>query len=174
MARIDHIAFRTSNREKSVEFFQKAFGYKIQKTFDVVFNADDKAICTALEPPEKINNELPFFMPFMFGDLKVDYHLAPELFISEGGKIVSDWVKKNGSGIHHIAICVPSVKEIMKEWKEKGLAEFSSDEPFNCDGLTQVFTREIPLLGVVLEFIEREKYGFCEKNVANLMKSSTM
>jgi 4-hydroxyphenylpyruvate dioxygenase-like putative hemolysin len=61
---------------------------------------------------------------------------------------------------------------MMKEWKEKGYAEFTSDEPMRCPGLTQVFTKPSELTGVIFEFIERGEFGFCQSNVRALMDST--
>ena len=43
---------------------------------------------------------------------------------------------------------VDSVKETMNEWKEKGYAEFLTEEPLACPGLTQVFTKPSELTGL--------------------------
>jgi len=105
-----------------------------------------------------------------------EYHLAPEIFVSDGtpDSIVGKWVadRDGVGGIHHIAYMVESVKETMAEWKEKGYAEFTTEEPMKCPGLTQVFTKPSELTGVIYEFIEREAQGFCKENVKDLMKST--
>ena len=115
-------------------------------------------------------------MPEGVDDPGVEYHLPPEIFISEGtpNSIVGKWVAARGGvgGLHHIAIQVESVVDKMKEWQEKGYAEFSSDEPLKCPGLTQVFTKPSKLCGVIFEFIEREEFGFCAANVRQLMEST--
>ena len=36
----------------------------------------------------------------------------------------------------------------------KGFAEFASEEPLTCPGLTQVFTKPLEITGVIYEFIE--------------------
>lgn len=171
--RLDHVAYRVSNRDKTTEFFIKAFGYKFQAEFDIFFNdaKTDKARCIALEPPEKIALGLPW-MHFN----QTEYHLAPEIFVSEGttGSIVHEWVqKRNGiGGIHHLAYQVTSVEQKVKEWQEKGLADFTSAKPFTCGDLTQIFSKYHPLTGVVYEFIERKNHGFCADNVKELMHST--
>lgn len=149
----------------------------------------------ALEPPEKIpagelSKNVPWTYRTMFpnctiksdgglnsiGDYYQDYHMAPEIFVSDGplGSIVGNWVAaRNGiGGIHHIAYQVESVSKTMEEWKAKGYAEFSSDEPLKCPGLTQVFTKPSSLTGVIYEFIERGTHGFCADNVRQLMEST--
>jgi catechol 2,3-dioxygenase-like lactoylglutathione lyase family enzyme len=179
--RLDHIAYRVANRNETVEFFREAFGYHIQAEFEIFFNDEktDKALCIALEPPEKTWAGMPFLMNGAdAGTVPAEsiYHLAPEIFVSEGtpGSIVGEWVKARGGigGIHHLAYQVDSVKDKMKEWAEKGWGIFTSQEPMTCPGLTQVFSTPHRLTGVIFEFIERQGYGFCKDNVKALMEST--
>jgi hypothetical protein len=160
-----------------------AFGYKFQAEFEIFFNDEktDKALCIALEPPEKIDSRYGwtnFSTPgHSWGHVSDQvFHLAPEIFVSEGtpGSIVYDWVqKRNGvGGIHHLAYQVDSVEDKMKEWLDKGYAEFTSPEVMKCPGLTQVFTKPSALTGVIYEFITREGHGFCKDNVKSLMLST--
>ena len=106
----------------------------------------------------------------------INYHLPPEIFVSDGSpdSIVGKWVAARGNigGIHHLAYQVDSVEQIMKEWKEKGYAEFTSEDPMKCPGLTQCFTKPSELTGVIYEFIERGEHGFCKDNVMSLMQST--
>lgn len=185
--RIDHIAYRTKDRKKTAQFFIDSLGYKIQQEFTINFDDGTIAQCIALEPPEKQNKD-QFDVPWKthsvvyketdnaMRELLQEYHLPPEIFVSDGqpGSIVGDWVEARGGigGIHHIAYQVDSVAETMKEWKSKGYAEFSSDEPLKCPGLTQVFTKPSALTGVIYEFIERGEFGFCASNVKQLMEST--
>ena len=181
--RLDHIAYRVANRDETVKFFVEAFGYKFQAEFEIFFNdaKTDKALCIALEPPEKVipkSDWVHFMAPGHTQGQYPDqaYHMAPEIFVSQGtpGSIVWDWVQARGGvgGIHHLAYQVPSVKDKMAEWKAKGYAEFTSSEPMHCPGLTQVFTKPSKLTGVIFEFIEREGFGFCQANVKQLMEST--
>lgn len=52
--RLDHIAYRVKDRNKTAQFFIDAFGYKIQTEFEINFDDGTTAKCIALEPPEKI------------------------------------------------------------------------------------------------------------------------
>jgi 4-hydroxyphenylpyruvate dioxygenase-like putative hemolysin len=172
--RIDHLAFRVKDRPATVKFLCEALGYHEQQEFAIYFNDEktDFAMCTALEPPEKLDRPVPWTV--VIPGTEQEYHIPPEIFVSEGapGSIVGNWVKEHGPGLHHIAIQVDSVAETMAEWKKKGWAEFTSDAPLSCDGLTQVFTKPSSLTGVIFEFIERGKYGFCKENVKALMEST--
>ncbi len=185
--RLDHLAYRVADRDKTVEFLMKAFGYKFQAEFEIYFNKEktDKALCIALEPPEKPSGTdlvIPWTTTTGAGAIPengwkgAEYHMAPEIFVSQGtpGSIVGNWVAKRDGvgGIHHLAYQVESVEKKMEEWKEKGYAEFTSEKPMTCPGLTQVFTKPSALTGVIFEFIEREGHGFCKDNVKQLMLST--
>lgn len=105
-----------------------------------------------------------------------EFHLPPEIFVSDGtpDSIVGRWVARRDGvgGVHHMAYQVESVEKIMAEWQSKGYAEFSSNKPLTCPGLTQVFTKPSELTGVIYEFIERGEHGFCQDNVKDLMIST--
>ena len=174
--RLDHIAYRVADRNRTARFFREAFGYKVQQEFTIDFGDSQTAQCIALEPPEKALRDTPWIGVSPPGFEASAFHLAPEVFVSDGspGSIVGDWVAARGGvgGIHHIAYQVHSVEETMRLWKEKGYAEFTSDAPLRCPGLTQVFTRPSELTGVIYEFIERGEFGFCKDNVRALMEST--
>lgn len=177
MARIDHIAYRVKDRMKTARFFMDALGYKYQTEFEIAFDDNSKAKCIVLDPPEKTEHaEWSVLIPGGKDKDAIEYHLPPEIFISDGNddSIVGKWVqsRQGVGGIHHIALQVESVKEMMDTWKEKGYAEFTSAEPLTCPGITQVFTKPSELTNIIYEFIERDKYGFCQENVKDLMIST--
>jgi len=186
--RLDHIAYRTADRNKTAKFFIDAFGYRIQTEFDIDFSDGSKAKCIALEPPEKPKVENLHWVinqyvgnPFLDEhevekELFAQFHLPPEIFVSDGtpDSIVGKWVERRDGvgGVHHMAYQVESVEKTMQIWKEKGYAEFASEKPLTCPGLTQVFTKPSALTGVIYEFIERGAQGFCRDNVKDLMQST--
>ena len=161
--RLDHIAYRVAEgkRDEAMKFFIDAFGYQFQDEFEIYFNdaKTDKAMCVALEPPEKIVKNLPWLIHMPFQSEDSVWHLAPEIFVSEGspGSIVGDWVKSRAGvgGVHHMAYQVDDVAGKMKEWTERGWANFSSEKPIVCPGLEQVFSKP-NCTGVIYEFIKRE------------------
>lgn len=171
--RIDHIAYRVPNRDKTVEFLKEAFGYKIADEFQINFDDGTCAECYALTPPERLFETAALSVSTVF-DIK--YHSPPEIFVSQGteGSIVDKWVKERGGvgGIHHIAYQVDDVAKVMQMWKKNGWAEFTTEQPIVADGLSQCFTKPHPLTGVVYEFIFRTTKGFNVDNVKNLMEST--
>lgn len=179
--RIDHVAYRVKNRHKTVEFFINALGYKVATEFEPKFDDGSIVKCFALEPPEKAPNALWRHIEYPNGHSnhlteQTHYHMAPEVFVSDGSpdSIVGKWVAARDGigGIHHIAYQVNSVEETMKEWCEKGYAEFTTEKPLTCPDLVQCFTKPSILTGTIFEFIERGKHGFCEENVGELMQST--
>lgn len=176
--RLDHIAYRVADKNKSAQFFIDALGYKIQTEFEIDFGEGQKAKCLALEPSEK-TKDAPWHIlsvPTEHHFFCTEYHLAPEIFVSDGtpGSVVWEWVASRSGigGIHHLAYQVDSVLATMQEWKEKGYAEFTTENPLTCPGLTQIFTKPSSLTGVIYEFIERGAHGFCSENVKALMEST--
>ena len=179
MYRIDHLAFRTLDRKKCVDFFIEALGYQFADEFPIVLEKYDTATCTVLEPSTRTKGVLPWTAMIPVGTEQQEYELSPELFISEGtpGSLVHQWAsKRDGGGLHHIALQVPqdsSVKAEMDKWKQNGWVQgFTTDEPIVCNELTQVFSQYNPLLGVIFELIERKEAGFCRSSVRELMLST--
>ena len=183
--RVDHIAYRVKDRHKTAKLFVEAFGYEIGTSFEVKFDDGSHADCLVLAPPETRHPQTDMWtysvlmgVNFKGGTIKPEYHAPPEIFISDGGlgSIVGDWVAERGGvgGIHHIAYQVEDVEAVMEEWKEKGYAEFYTEDPIICKepDLTQVFTKPSELTGVIYEFINREGAGFCKDSVKQLMESS--
>lgn len=178
--RIDHLAFRVKDRFKTAEFFIKCFGYRLAEDlpegFKIKFDDGSEADCLVLLPSEQISGTMPWMTDLYFDGDFTKYHMAPEIFISDGtpDSIVGKWVAERGGkgNLHHIAYQVDNVEKTMNEWKEKGYAEFATDKPLTCPGLVQVFTKPSELTGVIYEFITRENHGFCKENVKNLMEST--
>ena len=180
--RLDHIAYRVGDRHKTVEFFKDAFDCTVGEEFQVEFDDGSCADCFALTPPRRFpivgmwTSTLIELDPDTKKEIRVEWHAPPEIFVSDGpaGSIVGEWVaaRDGVGGIHHIAYQVDDVAAKMDQWKANGYAEFLSDEPMTCPGLTQVFTKPSALTGVIYELISREGKGFCVDNVKDLMNST--
>jgi len=178
--RLDHIAYRVKDRFKTADFFIKCFNYRLADDlpdgFEIEFEDGSKAKCLVLVPSELTNNNMPWIGEVYYAGEWNKYHMAPEIFISDGDEnsIVGQWVKEHGGigGVHHMAYQVDNVEKTMNEWREKGYVEFASEKPLTCPGLVQVFTKPSELTGIIYEFITREEHGFCKENVKSLMEST--
>lgn len=173
--RIDHLALRTKNRHEAADFFIKVLDYKIGTEFDV---PEVGAKCLVLEPNSKIDKNLPLTWPLMWQNgIQIDYNFPPEIFISDSDdpeSIVSKWVEKHGVGLHHIAINVHNIEQVVEEWKKNNYAEFTTEEIIKCEsnGLKQIFTKEQSSFGFIIELIEKKDQAFCESSIALLMRST--
>jgi len=176
--RMDHIAYRVKDRNKSAKFFIDAFGYKIQEEFQIDFEDSTKANCFVMTLFENLPSEENLEMPARSYCLikGKELHSPPDIFISDGepGSIVQDWVEKNGGsgGIHHIAYEVENVEKTMNLWLRNKWSEFTTLRPIESDGLIQCFTKPHPATGIIYEFIQRLRPGFSIGNVKDLMKST--
>ena len=178
--RLDHIAYRVKDRFKTARLFIECFGYRIAEDlpegFKIEFEDGSSADCLVLLPPEQQTGNIPWMVEHYFNHDYTNYHIAPEIFISDGtnDSIVGKWVADRGGvgGIHHMAFQVDSVESTMSDWSEKGFVEFATNQPLTCPGLVQVFTKPSELTGVIYELIERENHGFCQANVKALMEST--
>lgn len=174
--RLDHIAYRVHDRAAAAKFLCDAFGYRIDEEFTIYFDSEKKdyAECYALSPIERhgfkdVQNTIRHEQYYL------QYHMAPEVFISQGtpGSIVYNWVGKHGPGIHHIAYEVEDVAAKMDYWRRMGYAEFTTDKPIESNDLIQCFTTPHILTGTVYEFIKRKAgRGFDANNVKRLMEST--
>ena len=158
--RLDHIAYRVTDRHKAAEFLKTTLNYKTVTEFEIKFDDESTAECLVLEPAAGAR------------------HISPEIFVSNGtaDSIVNKWVQERGGtgGIHHMAYQVLHIEDKVKEWKDKGV-EFLTENVINCpdDDMKQIFTKPLPELGnIIIELIERGDKGFCQNNVQNLMEST--
>ncbi len=179
--RLDHVAYRVRNRLETAEFLIRMLGYRIDPElpdgFSLQFDDGSTTDCLVLLPPEKKVTELAWTFHQPEFNNNQEYHLPPEIFVSDGGKgsIVGEWVKRmNGGvgGIHHLAYQVESVQNTMDRLLDNRLAEFTTDNPIRCEGLEQVFTKPSPFTGIIYEYISRGIQGFCRESVKDLMKST--
>tara|TARA_R110002051_G_scaffold301407_1_gene369227 strand:+ start:2331 stop:2966 length:636 start_codon:yes stop_codon:yes gene_type:complete len=182
--RLDHIAYRVKNRQATVDFIVKNFGYSVGAEFKISFDNGTQANCFALVPPEKDSDRQPPWSLDVSGRNRPPstegstFHLPPEIFVSDGeiNSIVGNWVQERGGigGIHHVAYQVDDIDSVFNEWKDGGV-EFLSENIIDCpdDNLRQIFTKPLELMGgVIVELITRGDKGFCENSVKELMEST--
>ena len=154
--RLDHIAYRVTDRHKTAEFLTAILDYGKSTEFQIEFDDESTAQCVVLEP--SIADQ-------------------PEVFISNGspGSIVDKWVKdRSGGGVHHIAYSTPNIEETVERWKAHGI-EFLTENIIDCpeDDMRQIFTKPIDYLGgIIIELIDRGDKGFCQNNVKSIMNST--
>ena len=101
--RLDHIAYRVADRDKTAAFLNQCFGYRVAEDlpdgFKIEFEDGTNARCLVLLPPEKLGEANPWSHLHCDGGATIDDHMAPEIFVSQGipGSVVEKWVQARGA-----------------------------------------------------------------------------
>jgi methylmalonyl-CoA/ethylmalonyl-CoA epimerase len=154
LKRLDHIAFRVADLDPVVDFYTSTLGFEIAQELTLDFGGS-KALSKVLNLPGN-----PFY-------IFVDQGMDP-------GNIISKWVERYGSGLHHMAYLVDDILAAAAQLKKQGM-KFTTEEVVDTGGgLKQLFSLPNPVTGVLTEIIEREKEGifFVQENVVQLIKST--
>lgn len=152
--RLDHIAFRVTEVAPVVDFYVNTLGFQVVQEMELDFGGS-KAFSNVLNLPGN-----PFY-------IFVDQGLNP-------GNVITKWVEKNGSGLHHMAYLVEDIEAEAEKLKAKGLV-FTTDAVVDTGGgLKQLFTTPDPITGVITEIIQRYKEDvfFVRENVLQLIAST--
>ena len=152
--RLDHIAFRVAELPPAVDFYTQTLGFEIVQKMTLDFGATS-AISNVLNLPGQ-----PFY-------IFVDQGLQTE-------NIISKWVAKNGSGLHHMAYLVEDIAATSAQLKKQGM-KFTTDHLIDSGGgLKQLFSEPDPVTGLITEIIQRDKKDvfFVRENVLQLIKST--
>ena len=151
---LDHIAFRVTDLEPVVNFYTKSLGFEIVQELEMDFGGT-KAISKVLNLPG-----VPFYI---FVDQGLDWN-----------NIITQWVKKYGSGLHHMAYLVDDINTAAEQLKKQSV-KFTTDKIIDTGGgLKQLFSTPNPITGIITEIIERERDDifFVQENVIKLIKST--
>jgi methylmalonyl-CoA/ethylmalonyl-CoA epimerase len=152
--RLDHIAFRVHDIDSVVEFHTKTLGYTMVQEMTLDFGGT-RAMSRVLN--------LPGTSFYTF----VDQGLDPD-------NVVSKWVAKYGSGLHHMAYLVDDIGTAAETLRDRGMA-FTTDHVIDTGGgLKQLFSLPHPVTRVITEIIQREKDDvfFVQENVIELIRST--
>jgi len=154
LKQLDHIAFRVTDVVPVVQFYTSTLGFIVIQEMELDFGGT-KAISRVLNLTGK-----PFYI---FVDQGIDPH-----------NIVTKWVGKYGSGLHHMAYLVEDIDTAADTLKKQGL-QFTTDEVIDSGGgLKQLFSMQNPVTGIITEIIQRYKKDifFVQENVLQLIRST--
>lgn len=149
--RLAYITYKAKDIYKSANLFVQAFNYRLaEETLIKENDSDVKRL--RLSPPEAINKfnveNPPTSMRYFFGVTgfnDMTYDLAPDIYIIESNDKI---------GIDSLGYQCKSAKAAMNLMKEKGLAEFITDNPVSVDGSVQIQTLPSTLTGITYIFVE--------------------
>ncbi len=154
LKRLDHVAFRVSDIKPVVRFYTETMGFKIVQELEMDLDGS-KAISNVLNLPGT-----PFYI---FVDQGMDWD-----------NIITQWVKKHGGGLHHIAYLVDNIEKTSAEMRKQGMTFTTKHVIDTGGGLKQLFSTPNPDTGIIIELIQRynEDIFFVQGNVIELIKST--
>ena len=124
---IEHIGIAVVNLENSVQLYERLFGLKCYKIEEVA----DQKVRTAF---------------FKIGSTKIELLESTD---PEGP--ISRFIKKRGEGIHHIALEVTSIEEMLEVAQRAGAKLIDALPKPGADGLNIAFLHPESTSGVLIE-----------------------
>ena len=131
--KIEHIGIAVKSLDISIPLFEKLLGSNCYTIEEV----QDQYVRTAF---------------FLIGDIKIE---LLESINNEGP--VSNFIAKNGEGVHHIAFKVENVDESLKNSKELGFKLIDNISRLGAEGLKIGFLNPRTTNNILIEFCSNEK-----------------
>jgi methylmalonyl-CoA epimerase len=131
--KINHVAVATNGIDEALNFWTKSLGLENIHT-EVV---EDQKVRIAMLP---------------LGESRIEL-LEP---ISDDSPI-SNFLKKRGPGIHHIAVEVEDIRLTLKSLKEKGVRLIDETPRTGAEGCLVAFVHPTSANGVLLELVQTVK-----------------
>jgi 4-hydroxyphenylpyruvate dioxygenase-like putative hemolysin len=151
---LDHIAFRVADFKPVVNFYTQQLGFDVVQEMEMNLG-NSRATSRVLNLPGQ-----PFYI---FVDQGLDEQ-----------NIISRWVKKHGSGLHHSAYLVDDIYAASAQLRRQGM-RFTTEEVIDTGGgLKQLFSLPNPVTNILTEIIQRDRSDvfFVQGNVIQLIQST--
>lgn len=133
ISHIEHIGIAVKSIEDALPFYENVLGLSCYAIEDVA----DQKVKTAF---------------LRVGETKIELLEAtsPESSIAK-------YIEKRGEGIHHIAYCVDSVEESLRQAEEKGVRLIDTHPRGGAEGLNIAFLHPKSTVSVLTELCEHPK-----------------
>ena len=128
---VHHIGIAVKNMDEALEIFQKKLGLKLEKITVV----EDQKVKSA--------------MLSSGGETKIEL-LEPTIQDSPVGR----FLEKRGEGIHHIALKVKGIEELLKRLKDEGLNLVNETPRIGVEGTKIAFIHPKSTKNVLIELCE--------------------
>lgn len=154
LQQLDHLAFRVTDFKSVVDYYVRQMGFAVVQEMEMEFGKS-RAISRVLN--------LPGTQFFIFVDQGLDEE-----------NIITQWVRKYGSGLHHQAFLVADIESVFTQLRQRGV-QFTTDKIIDTGGgLKQLFTLPNPITNVLTEIIQRDRPDvfFVKGNVIQLIQST--
>lgn len=131
--KIDHVGIAVKSVVESAKFFSDILGLETEE--------------------EVLNDRNLKIVMAKIGESRVE--LLEDL---DANGTIAKFVEKHGEGLHHIAFEVDDINAATKKMKENGYRVLSEPRP-GAGGTVVAFVHPKDTHGVLLELVERRKYG---------------
>lgn len=131
--KIEHIGIAVKSLDISIPLFEKLLGTNCYNIEEV----QDQYVRTAF---------------FLIGDIKIE---LLESINNEGP--ISNFITKNGEGVHHIAFKVENINESLKNSKELGFKLIDNISRLGAEGLKIGFLNPRTTNNILIELCSNEK-----------------
>ncbi len=128
--KIDHVAIAVENLDEAIQVYSKFFG----KEPDAIETVEEQKVRVAV---------------YRLGDARVEI-MEPT---SEDSPI-SGFLKKRGSGLHHIAFRVEDIRQKLADLKEKGFRLINEEPRIGAEGKLIAFVHPKSMYGVLTELTQ--------------------
>jgi len=128
---VHHVGIAVKNMDEALEIFQKKLGLKLEKITVV----EDQKVKSA--------------MLSSGGEAKIEL-LEPTSQDSPVGR----FLEKRGEGIHHIALKVKGIEELLKRLKDEGLNLVNETPRIGVEGIKIAFIHPKSTKNVLIELCE--------------------
>ena len=128
--KIDHVAIAVENLDEAIQVYSKFFG----KEPDAIETVEEQKVRVAV---------------YRLGDARVEI-MEPT---SEDSPI-SGFLKKRGSGLHHIAFKVEDIRQKLADLKENGFRLINEEPRVGAEGKLIAFVHPKSMYGVLTELTQ--------------------
>jgi len=130
--KVDHIGIAVKNLEEAIKIWEN-LGLKVEEIEEV--------------PDQKVRTAI-----FHAGETRIEL-----LEATAEDSPIAKFIEKRGEGIHHIALGVENIEEILEKLKEKGFRLIDEKPRIGAGGAKIAFIHPKSVGGVLLELCEREE-----------------
>lgn len=128
--KIDHLGIATKGIEDALRFWEGALGLENTHT-EIV---EDQKVLVAMLP---------------IGESRVEL-LEP----TSDDSPISKFLEKRGGGLHHIAVEVEDIKEVLAKLRAKGMRLIDDEPRIGAEGCLVAFVHPSAANGVLLELVQ--------------------
>ena len=127
---VDHVGVAVKNLEEAISVYRDVLGFKLLS----VHVLEERKVRVA----------------FLFTGGETQIELLEPL---GGGSPIAKFLENRGEGVHHIAVIVDDIEEVLKDFKKRGVALVDEKPRVGAEGKKIAFIHPKSTKGVLLELV---------------------